>query len=204
MSELKKAKYLGGIEASLMPLGLIIIFFGTVQSQVRHFPQVGELLIGLFFFIFGIISALLAVKKVATVTGQREIFQNSVLALGIALLSLPASFAGPILILVAMIFLSRALKVIGKIIGKKLFFWSANTFLFIGILSILLVLPEVAFLRGFLLGQKFLFTLFFHFGTLWMLGLLIPLLLAFLLLAIAFFTLPENLPQKSLTEKKEM
>jgi len=221
MLELKKAKYLGGMGAILSLVGLVGLILFVLDKAFGFISVTFTFIYPCFLisFIFGFVSLFWAVKQLSNICRERNIFHNIVFA---TLMSVSGTIIaiigtgwglvsgftiiGLFLFLTASIYLLKTLKEIGKATRKKIFLWSANIFLLSGILLVLmpLFLPFLGMMEEKLTGLLLLsvrfisFLLFPLFGPplLWTSG--------FLLLAIAFFTLPENLPQKSLTEKKEV
>jgi len=215
MSELKKAKYLGGIGASgimiIMVLAAIIDYLipGAVFSE-EALAGLGVIGIVSFIFLF------LAVKKIGKISGKKEIFREFLLAIGSLGLLIPIGgvgflvgglciiiaehermdwimklicdlpiFAGLATFLLSCYFFFRVCQRLTETTRKKLFLWASiiiflTPFSFIPYIYILST-KQISYPYPYLLG---------FFG--------------FLLLTIAFFTLPENLPQKSSTEKKEV
>jgi len=218
MSEIKKAKYLGGIGAVLIAVGVLLLgFFLIAASNLlsHNLLTWREGLFGLIVlisFVIGVICFFLGFKKITNIIGKKDPFWNLVVAFIITISSLITPIVGTALFLVAAIFFSKSLKEIGKITRQKLFHWAANVFLLSGVLSVILSSLGILYMICTLFGQKcplfsegskassnfLIFSYFF--------AILIPLFFlpfTFLFLAIAFFTLPEALSQKSLTEKKE-
>ena len=214
MSELKKAKYLGGIGAILVALSTasFLIF------EPAFFISYRKKLLALIAPIFGFALLLLAVQRITNVVGEKKLCQNLILALGIGILSLfiliftapsldfkLASLAASIPFLMAAIFLAQTFKELGKITKGKYFSWTGSLFLVSGVWlvfeSLVKLFIYVYSIISPVISSPFLVMISFcHFNLisflLWTFG--------FLLLAIAFFTLPENLLQKSSTEKKEV
>jgi uncharacterized membrane protein len=220
MSEIKKAKYLGGIGAVLIfmsSLGLILFIFDKLLITISV-PFAFIYPCALVSFIFGFISLLWAIKQMSNIYREKSIFHNAIFATFLSILglliatlgapgSLPTGFTivGLFLFLLATIYFSKTLKGIERVTKKKIFLWSTDFFLLSSLLLIFmpLVFPLLGALEEKLTGVLIFFVGFLEFLFFPLSGPPLFWALGFLLLAIAFFTLPEALSQKSLTEKKE-
>jgi uncharacterized membrane protein len=252
MSEIKKAKYLGGVGAMLifiamMVFGIVGFYWFSLSLYFADYPE--RLYSFIIPLVLGFVFLFFALKKLAKLSGEKRIVQNFLQAIGVFILipfvykivrvlllikyggpsfekALPSTpggwipeiarvkahpifilpiIVGGILFLFGCYLLFRIFKKVAQFTKKKLFLWGSSitfllTPLLLGVSAALVVDPldvidEIHFwydlYDAVFWRSKQFYTLFF----LWALG--------FLLLAIAFFTLPEALTQKSLTEKKE-
>jgi len=238
MSELKKAKYFGGIGASLEVLAMIFPSIAGCKSLEYCSHQETKIFFALAFL--GFIFLLLSIIKIAKISGGKGIFWNFLWGIGIFILILPVDtflriivrkiekripyppspVRGGVILEIAQIprivlllnllikllngaiflvgcfFLFRSFKKVAKLVKSRLFLASSViVFLFTPLLLIADIIGII---------EKILFDMFFFHPyppffvpfLFWAFG--------FFLLVIAFFTLPEDLPSKSLTEKKEV
>jgi len=257
MSELKKAKYLGGIGAILILVGTLFFLEEFLENFFLFWAGIDipfQGVIGIFGVAFGFIFVFLAIKRMGKVLGEEGMYRDLLRAtfslsaiipafilsfiLGIVFgfivavivgllfpnvewgkekgtnflytLFFLSVFISAIVFSVAMFFISRALKKTAEITGQKLFFLAGKFILFASFFSIIswVILTIIGVIILDYFGEGWWRDLFEYayqegYKTTSLISLFF-ISFGFFLLAIAFFTLPESLPQNPLTGKKEV